>query len=692
MLESWQRKGIVARAAPALVWFTALAVAVAGPLLGSGYLLLLDFPSGPQAPSFSWFPAPSSGDLGNGAPMLALQTLVRQVWEPLPDKLFLLAPIIVGGIGVYRLARVKLATTELAAVYGGTLYVLNPFILDRYLVGHLHFVLAYALLPWAASPLFDAIRSPYLRRSAAVGAWSFALALVSVHALGIYALLVVATAFVARGRVLARLAFAAVWAGIAVLLSAYWVLPALFVRPGRGFGTADLLEYETRPDGFAVVPTLLAMYGFWREEFPREAQERPALYVLLIPILGLAALGIFALLRSSTRRVGVALGGAAVVAFVLAAGTAFPPTERAFQWFVTNVPFAGTYREPQKFLAVVVLALALFGAVGVSRLRRGHAAFSVAAIGAVLLYGHAMLWGLSGRVELAHYPASWTRADRIMAGEGDGRLLVLPWALYARWSFSNGRIVANPAPSFFSGREVLAGDDVNLPTIKTQSSDPFSYYIDDLLARPRQARSVGHLLAPLDVRFVAWTTDADFREYQMLNRAPDLELVFEGEELSLFENRAWRGEVLGLQDAQLVRRPTALFGTPQERDATRRLVRSPPPVERAEDDFPPLARPFPGWHDIEPTTTSFVSTGKRCTDGWRLGDQRARCHLGAVAAFRSPQSESVLWRPVEGARIAGYAITGLTLAGLLVAAFLARRRATTNARGSSPSGPRASRG
>src|SRR5215210_3356270 len=325
----------MSRAAPALIWFSALALAVAGPLLGGGYLLLLDYPSGPEAPNFSWFPVPSSGDLGNGAPMLAMLTLLREIWSLLPDKVFLLAPILLGGVGVYRLARAKLAVDELAAIYAGTLYVVNPFVYDRYVVGHVHFLLAYGLLPWAASPLFDAIRAPSRRRAVVVGAWSAVLAVVSVHMLGIYALLVLATALVAHGRALARLSFVALCGGVALLLSAYWVLPALFVEPGRGVGAADLIEYETRPGGFAVIPTLLAMYGFWREEFPREAQEHPALYVLLIPILGLAALGVAAALRSSLRRAGVALAGATAIALLAAAGTAFGPTERLFRWLVT---------------------------------------------------------------------------------------------------------------------------------------------------------------------------------------------------------------------------------------------------------------------------------------------------------------------------------------------------------------------
>jgi hypothetical protein len=123
-------------------WFCLLAVLIAGPLLGRGYLLLLDYPSGPHFPDFSVFPLPSSGDVGNGVPLYALHTALRELVTTLPDKLYLVAPVVLGGIGVYRLVRRRLAVSALAAVYGGTLFVVNPFTYDRYLAGHL------LVFPW----------------------------------------------------------------------------------------------------------------------------------------------------------------------------------------------------------------------------------------------------------------------------------------------------------------------------------------------------------------------------------------------------------------------------------------------------------------------------------------------------------------------------------------------------------------
>ena len=113
----------------------ALAVLVAGPLLGPGHLLLLDFPSGPRFPNGSFLPLPSSGDVGNAIPLLGLHSVLRSIYPVLPEKLFLLAPIVLGGAGAARLVRRRLGVGALSAAYAGTLFAINPFVYDRYTAG-----------------------------------------------------------------------------------------------------------------------------------------------------------------------------------------------------------------------------------------------------------------------------------------------------------------------------------------------------------------------------------------------------------------------------------------------------------------------------------------------------------------------------------------------------------------------------
>src|ERR1041384_6370099 len=84
------------------LWFSVVACAIGGPLLGRGYLLLLDYPAGPVWPRVPLMPLPSSGNVGSETPLLALEAALRHVAVWLPDKVFLIAPIVVGGVGIYR--------------------------------------------------------------------------------------------------------------------------------------------------------------------------------------------------------------------------------------------------------------------------------------------------------------------------------------------------------------------------------------------------------------------------------------------------------------------------------------------------------------------------------------------------------------------------------------------------------------
>jgi hypothetical protein len=656
------------------LWFSFVALVVTAPLLGVGYLLLLDYPSGPALPHVPLLPLPSSGDVGSGTPFLALEALLRHVQVWLPDKVLLLAPILLGGVGLYRLARSRFGVRAAAAAYGATLYVVNPFIADRYLAGHLFFLLAFALVPWAVQPVMDLLEEPDRRAGVRVGLWLVGLAAVDLHVAGMYALLVViagVSALSRRGTI-----GAAVGLGLGAVLCAYWVLPSLFASPGKGIGAADLAVYASRPSGVGVLPRLLGLYGFWRVEFAGAAQRIPALYLLLVPILALSIAGAISVLASKThRRGGLVLLVTAALALLLAGGIAFPPTASVFRSVFDHVSVFRIYREPQKFLALVVLAYAVFGAVGLEAVVRSDSKSSSArawsasalAIGVATAYAYTMLWGFWGQVHLTQYPNDWERADQIMAAEGPGRVLVLPWELYAVWSFTGGRIVANPAPSFFS-REVISGDNVGFTRIPTPSVDPFSAWVQDILAHRGKIRELGHLVAPLDVRFVVVLHEVDRSRYSFVERQADLTPIYRGPRLDLFENMAWQGSVLPLAPAG-----SSSFAFDDGNDVTQQLTAAGPLGPVTGSGLGPVARILPGWRSIAPITAPYVATGDRCTDGWRLGNEEPACDLGAVAAFSSQDQTESLWRPAAGARVVGLLVSGLTLVGAL---FYVRKKPT----------------
>jgi hypothetical protein len=527
-------------AAEVLVWlaFLGLAVLVAGPLLGRGWLLLLDFPSGPAHFDVTFWPQARSGDLGNGLPLELLRLLLAHAVGPsVADKLFLLLPIAVGGPGMFRLAR-RLGAGILPALYAGVVATINPFTLDRMLAGHLFLLLAAALLPWALVPVLDALEGRGSRRGTLeVGVWLAALAAIDAHVAGMYAGLVVLAALLAHGSARERLELAAVSISCALVLSSYWIVPNLLhARPSRA-GVADLTSYATRPTGWRVLPTLLALYGFWRDEFARPAAQHPLLYALVVPLVALALVGAVVIARSGRRQLALFLGTSGVLVLLLAAGTAFPPTAGAFRFVYQHVGWFRIYREPEKFVAVLVLVYALLGAFALEWLRRlARAPGTVAAILAIALalgYGYSLFWGLDSRVSLSRYPASWAAASRIMDRLGPGAVLVFPWRLYAAWSFTGGRIVANPAPSFFE-RKVIAARGSGLPGSRDEAGDMTAARIRNVLRDRRRIRDLGRRMAPLGAHYVLVLREADAASYNFVHRQRDLRMVYSAPRIALY--------------------------------------------------------------------------------------------------------------------------------------------------------------
>lgn len=629
-----------ARALP-YAWFAALALAVSGPLLGGGRLLLLDYTSGPALFDPEPLPLPSAGRPANEAPAVAVLDLLEHIHPLLPDKALLLAPILLAGAGVYRFGALRLRLGTPASVYAGTLYAVNPFVLDRYLAGHLLLLVGYGLLPWAVTTADRALRDGSAGHGLGVGAWIAGLGAVSLHAAGIYVLVVAALGLVADGPARRRASILGTAVAVGATLSAYWLVPGL-VDSGSSKPLAGELEaYASRPHGWRVFGSLVSLHGFWRDEFALPAERHSWLVLLLVPIIGLAALG---LLTAGRRSTAIGLGVAGVLGVLLAASTAFPGARDLYE----QLPGAAVYREPQKLLAATALAYALLGAVALARIRRGPVLAAVA-IAVALAYGHGLVWGLGGRVDLARYPPGWAEAAGRMDAAGRGRALVLPWRPYAVWSFSGGRIVANPARAYFA-RDLLVASDAGLPGVGPRTRDPIS----QLIGRRPVGMLRPALLADAGVRFVLVLKGAQRQfDLQPLRRAH--RRLYEDESILLVENRAWRPAPRGVAA----------------------IVKSPPLVE-ATRAGPGVTRHLPGWRRPEPTGAPWLLTDDRCTDGWRLGDATAVCHLGAVAAFPRQTRREPLWRPAAGLAVLGYSLSvaaALALVALVLKARLERGKA-----------------
>ena len=536
---------------PRLV-YAGLALVVAGPMLAKGLVLAVDLAPVPHPHLATDYWGIPSGTHSGPVDRLPIDLLFAAAGHlgvvGLLEKLLLLGSIFLAGLGMHRLAPTE---DEVGLYFAGVLYAVNPFVYDRLYTGEWYLVLGYALLPWAFRAFLPLARGEWRR------AWRFALlatlvGVASPHMLALLVLLALcsAGAELVSHRRRATVSASALGLGLTVLGSLYWLLPRAGVEDlWRHVTPAQLALYQTVSDHtWGIVANVAGLYGYWNDADP--IKSHLATWPLLaFALAALAGLGLAARRRDTTAW-AVAVGAAA--GFVLALGGRGPLTGGLFTSLLGHVAATRSFREPEKGVALLVFGYAYLGAPAVAALRR-HApqARSLSAVGLAaalialpLLYGYRELGGLWGSMSTSSYPVSWTEARTLLQREASSsNTLFLPWHGYLALSFAHGRVVSNPAPSFFD-TPVLASRSVGEGTAAADNSDPRDAAVAALLARGAQLHSLGACLATLGVSHVLVADEADAAQYSYLARQSDLVVERRWSDLVLYRNTHPTGLVL----------------------------------------------------------------------------------------------------------------------------------------------------
>jgi hypothetical protein len=532
-----------------LVAYAALALAVAGPLLASGLVLVVDLSQTPH-PDLpgAYYGLPQGTHEGTVArlPLDALFVgLGRLDAVGLGEKVLLLAVVALAGIGMHRLVVVRHAA---AAYYAGLLYAVNPFVYDRLDTGQWFLLLGYALLPWAYRALVGALRGDLLA-GATFGALFGLTGIASTHMAMLLAAMAVVTATIHGPRLWREPAvgravgLGGVLAGLSALC---WLVPTPGLREfWQAIGPAHLELYRSLPNGSWPVPVALAgLTGYWNN--PQPATDWvPAWPLFALTLALLALLGVAARSRDRTT-LSVAILGALGLAIAL--GDASSPTRGAFAWLLDHVSPLRSFREPQKAVALLVFAYAYLGAAGVDDLlehrRRMRAAAPLLAallLSVPLVYGHRVLGGLWGRLHTSQFPASWYAADDVLRREAGGsRTLFLPFHGYFALSFAHHRVVANPAVTFFH-TPMLTSRDVGGGPRVSDNADPLERRVRGLLDHGAHNRNLPSCLAALGVSHILLAKEADWQRYRYLGQRTDLAVERRWPDLLLLRNTAPAG-------------------------------------------------------------------------------------------------------------------------------------------------------
>jgi hypothetical protein len=487
-------------------------------------------------------------------------------------KLLILGSLAVAALTAYRsLPSGGIAPRALASL----VYVLNPFVYGRLHYGQVFLVSAYAVLPWVASRLRQLLIRPNLSTSLLAAASLSLLGILDVHLLVPAAALTGAlliTHVTGRWRnieYLTRLGWALfLTVLVASLTSVYWLVPLVTGSGVQGNTIArvsevDVTEFHTVADPhLGIVPNLLGLYGFWGEATYRFTSMKyfaPLWPAALVGLLLLATVGASAVISARLRMAfdgarpwvsGLVLAG--VVGLILDVGVADPHVAPLIHWLDTALPPYRGMRDAGKWAALLALVYSQLVPLGVMALAAwAHRSLAgrplslaqggITALGLALplYYGNGLLFGAHGQIRPSSYPTGWYDADRVLvADQSRARAVFLPWHLYLSLSFiqNSNRVVASPAPSFFSVPVVISTDPEFPPIRHVEDADQ--------LALSALVASGGHAdwasrLADRNIKYVLLAREVDWQRYGYLGQQPGLELVGDYGSILLYRNTLW---------------------------------------------------------------------------------------------------------------------------------------------------------
>lgn len=429
-MSGWARPGMPLRTRPTFGRDIGVAAAVGGsllatavmlaPVLRPGYVLFLDHVTVPDpvAPEWSQLTAPAGLRAWPLDGVMWAWSQVLPTWV-LQQAILLLA-VLGAGLGTGLLLRRWGGVSAFAA---SVLAIVNPYVIERLLLGQPALLLAYASIPWI---VIASRQSSRPRRVTWTTVASLPAALTPWGALVAGAVAV--SAAVVRQRqwreVLTQ-------AGASGALCLVWLLPALLAGPGdadpngaRAFALAD----ET---GLGQFGSALFGAGVWSSAAQATGGGGPMLPVTAVILLAVSAVGARVLARRNVAK-AVALVGVLLVIPGITALLSGP----MLSWWAESqsVPGFALFRDLHRLLAPSMLTLVILASIGLGALvawvTRGRAVL-VSILGLVLPVSLAAMLVPAGpgRMHDAYSPV-WFSAEweATLGGAGrQGAVLTLPW-------------------------------------------------------------------------------------------------------------------------------------------------------------------------------------------------------------------------------------------------------------------------
>jgi hypothetical protein len=491
---------------------------------------------------------------------LPLALLIQTTSSIIPmwviEKIILLSIFVIPLYSIYKFIQID---SFYGKAYGYLLYILNPFVYVRLLSGQWFILLAYSLLPLALSSFINLLKDVSKRNLIKTLFLVTFIGIFNVHILFLFAIISLISLFleVIRSRKKIVLKYMALLSILYILINSYWLIPVLTTKNINvaQISTYDIFAFAPKISAFNALFTTASMYGFWREGYVYAKDFIPYWYLLFFFILYLAIYGLISNYRNKkTEAYTKILGVTAIIAMILGAGV-HGPFSSVFEYLFDNIFFFRGLRDSHKFVALIVLAYAYLGALGVAEFekiaRYEKSAHSIIRVKTILVsaviilalitpfvYSLTMFNSFWGQIKSTDYPKDWYETNEFLnQDKQDFNVLFLPWHLYMdfHWVPNTNKRIVNPASSFFN-KPVIQGENIEMGSIYSQSTNPTQRYIESLLSNRDKITNFGELIIPLNVKYVLLTKEVDYKKYSFLFNQTDLKLIKETENFYIFKN------------------------------------------------------------------------------------------------------------------------------------------------------------
>jgi hypothetical protein len=539
-----------------LVYFSPVLFVVGPMFLTKGYLFFTDLVWGPNI-ALSWTSSTFLVDVVTKGLSFVLSV-------SLIEKLYITLCLGLALWGGRKIAELFLKQPGL--VFVASLFALfNPFVYDRAMYGQFGIVGGFGLMLLGTGFLLEYLEKRQTRQIL-FAALSFAFAIQFapqfLFFIAAFYIFVFLPMFFTREQktagdgiktiIIKIVKISIILAVIAFALNANWIIGSLTGKSAMGefistgITRQDLVAFQTSgKTGGDALGNVLMMSGFWGKDQFRYVDLTTVTnnwgrsFFLLLPLI---LWGFAAGLRSKEKKYRYMTIGSAflyIISVILAAGIRIPAGRELTYFLFDHLPFYKGLREAQKWDAVVTMVYLIFLSIGLRELFSKKIVLNnavvmkvfVAAI--IVMQAPLLLFGFGGQVKPVQYPSDWYTVNNYIVHDSGctGSTLFLPWHLYMSFSWI-GRIIANPAPSFFQC-PVVSGTDMEWDGISDNSQNPEGQAVENWLTTERSTDLLQN--STFNIQYVILAKEVDWQNYIEIASNPKLQLVMETATLRVYK-------------------------------------------------------------------------------------------------------------------------------------------------------------